>query len=372
MFLGIYLHTAIAYMSSEVPWAIHDPARSEFFDVTVGAIHLFRMQLFFFIAGFFACMVQRRMGAWPYLKRRLSRIGIPLLVGMIVVLPPVFVAWEWGEEVAGQESVIGEFSKWPESFDEIPTGHLWFLEYLLIYYLAVYLFSRPAEKLERNGFNARADRTFARLMRSWWKPLALMSGTFWLLLAGPQVGEPESAGVTIIPTWNGLLYFGIYFLFGWFLFRQRGLLSELLRFRSVNIVLLIVGFLAYGASMEEWLRTEVTSGPVWWIGSLGAELFCWTAIFLFTGMFLRRFDKPTRWSRYAAESSYWFYIAHLPLVIALQAVFFPWNANAFVKCGTVVLISTLVLLASYDWLVRYSIVGTVMNGKRLRARKEAT
>ena len=50
MFLGIVLHVAVSFMVIRLPWLIHDTRRNVGFDVLAGAIHGFRMQVFFFLA----------------------------------------------------------------------------------------------------------------------------------------------------------------------------------------------------------------------------------------------------------------------------------------------------------------------------------
>jgi hypothetical protein len=58
------------------------------------------------------------------------------------------------------------------------------------------------------------------------------------------------------------------------------------------------------------------------------------------------------------------YLAHLPLVLAIQiaVVGLPWPPS--LKFVLVMVTSTLLLLTSYRWLVRYTWIGTLLNGPR--------
>jgi hypothetical protein len=58
------------------------------------------------------------------------------------------------------------------------------------------------------------------------------------------------------------------------------------------------------------------------------------------------------------------YLAHLPLVLAIQiaVVSLPWPSS--LKFLLVMVIVTLLLLTSYRWLVRYTWIGTLLNGPR--------
>ena len=86
MFLGIVLHVALAYF--EVPiWPIQDSNRWEGFGDIVSAIHGFRMPVFFLLSGFFTAMLWRKRGLSLLVKHRLNRIGIPLLLSLVTVIP---------------------------------------------------------------------------------------------------------------------------------------------------------------------------------------------------------------------------------------------------------------------------------------------
>lgn len=86
MILGIGLHVALAYF--EVPiWPIQDSNRWEGFGDIVSAIHGFRMPVFFLLSGFFTAMLWRKRGLNLLVKHRLKRIGIPLLLSLVTVIP---------------------------------------------------------------------------------------------------------------------------------------------------------------------------------------------------------------------------------------------------------------------------------------------
>jgi hypothetical protein len=70
--------------------------------------------------------------------------------------------------------------------------------------------------------------------------------------------------------------------------------------------------------------------------------------------------------RYLSDSSYWLYLAHLPLVIAGQILLLPLPWPPFVKFVVLLAVSTALLLASYRWGVRDTVVGRLLNGPRTR------
>ena len=76
--------------------------------------------------------------------------------------------------------------------------------------------------------------------------------------------------------------------------------------------------------------------------------------------------RENRWIRYIADSSYWLYIAHLPLVLLAQTVVRTWPMPAWAKFSLVCVVVTGVLLVTYEYMVRYTLIGTMLNGKKTR------
>ncbi|HEY2891057.1 MAG TPA: acyltransferase family protein, partial [Dongiaceae bacterium] len=90
--LIVFQHASFAYASANW-WYFTDvkqqPLLASFFIVN----RSFRMSLFFLIAGYFMPYVLDRKGARLYLKDRFRRFGIPLLVFLFVVIPPLMYAY---------------------------------------------------------------------------------------------------------------------------------------------------------------------------------------------------------------------------------------------------------------------------------------
>jgi peptidoglycan/LPS O-acetylase OafA/YrhL len=72
--------------------------------------------------------------------------------------------------------------------------------------------------------------------------------------------------------------------------------------------------------------------------------------------------------RYLADASYWIYLTHLPLVLALQGVVAPLGWPWFVKFPLIVTATLAVLLLSYHYLVRPTRLGVLLNGRRYPRR----
>jgi peptidoglycan/LPS O-acetylase OafA/YrhL len=91
------------------------------------------------------------------------------------------------------------------------------------------------------------------------------------------------------------------------------------------------------------------------------------------GLAMRFLSDHSPARRYIADSSYWIYLVHLPIVIALQAWVsrfeWPWALKFAVILG----VGFGAMFLTYELLVRHTFVGRVLNGRRVpwRASKPA-
>ena len=92
--------------------------------------------------------------------------------------------------------------------------------------------------------------------------------------------------------------------------------------------------------------------------------YAWLMTTGLIGLFRHWLRREVPWVRYLSDASYWIYIAHLPLVVAAQGWVRPWSAPAAVKFLAIVVGSIAVLLASYRILVRPTLLGVLLNGRR--------
>ncbi|QDV44740.1 Glucans biosynthesis protein C [Stieleria neptunia] len=88
MLLGIVLHAALSF--SPIPWTVKDSQQSDFYSVLFAALHGFRMPLFFMLSGFFTAMLWRKRGLGGLIKQRLKRIGLPLFLGCLTIVPAMW------------------------------------------------------------------------------------------------------------------------------------------------------------------------------------------------------------------------------------------------------------------------------------------
>ena len=344
MLLGIALHALIPFVTDPAAemWPILNERRHPVFDAIVGVTHSFRMQLFFLIAGFFARLLAERRGWRAFYRNRVQRIGVPFVGGMATLVP--LVCWQAGLEVGN----------WP-------TIHLWFLQYLIIYYAVSWGAVWIAGKIGARGANWGR-----RLAGSNWSVVVWTGITFALMWRWPVWDEERfGRGQYFWPHPAILAYYGLFFACGWLVHRhQRGI--EWFRARAgVNMALgwASIAVWAVSIKMEQAAPGSVGTGlrVLSWVGG---SAMSWLFSFSLLGYFLRWFDKGSAVGRYLADASYWMYLAHLPLIIGLQQWLIPGELSMWVKAGLINLIAFAVLIASYQFLVRGTFMGRLLNGPR--------
>jgi peptidoglycan/LPS O-acetylase OafA/YrhL len=184
-------------------------------------------------------------------------------------------------------------------------------------------------------------------------PLTLLPQ--WLMGSSPlQFGPDTSSG--LLPQPHLLFYYGLFFGFGSLLFESE-------RFgRTIGIRWWIYLGLGLFAAFPAW-RYSIGNHAV---GAIAQVVYAWVVSIGLIGLFRRFMSRPSRTVRYVSDSSYWLYLVHLPLVIALQSWTRDWPASALVKFIGVNVASVALLLISYHCLVRPTWIGVLLNGRRER------
>ena len=373
MLLGIVLHAEMAYMTNVWSvWPADDLSSSRIFDYSFWFIHLFRMQVFFVIAGFFACMLYDRYGATRFVVHRLKRIAVPLLLSMVLIIPLWKGVFVWGHHVMDPKAEPMSFlAVWVNYYKTgslssiVHPAHLWFLQQLLVMYAAAVAW------LWLGKFVSPIARLNALITRGWcWCIAKGLAAPVFAIVALPLLFLQSGSGVdtqsTAWPALHIVAYYGVFFAGGWMLFRKRELLPSLARF-YVPLLLVAVG-------LGVWLiaRSDAASINDSYVDPLTRVISAAsTGAFVvgFTGLFLRLFRSPSKAMRYISDAAYWMYIIHLPLVVLLNQLLMPVSLPALVKFSIVMVVSSAIMLGTYQLFVRYTWIGVLLNGPRIRAER---
>jgi hypothetical protein len=231
LLLGIVLHATLSFLPAPTRiWIIQDSHPSTTLGVLFFAIHVFRMTTFFLIAGFFAHMSFHRRGGRVFIKDRLQRIALPLVVGWPILFAAMVPVIFWAANFPNGGPVPGA-PGWPPVLPRFPLTHLWFLYVLLEFYAATLVLRTGMAWLDKGGhIRAQVDRLIGRTVRSPLAPailavpigIALNLDPTWFGWLG--VRTPDQSLVTNL---QAVVGFGTAFGFGWLLHRQIDLIRIL-------------------------------------------------------------------------------------------------------------------------------------------------
>jgi glucan biosynthesis protein C len=354
MFLGIYLHAVAAY-TPDAGWPWKPPELTNTLLWSISVIHVFRMPIFYAMAGFFTALLLARYGFRRAAWNRFMRIVVPFVVGWIIVWPLVMLFAGIG--YVGLERTLRGFAS---GYVFVFAGpmHLWFLEYLIVLYVLAAIVVALVPLVLSPRARQAGLQAFRAVMLSPWSPLALAVPSFaaQLLMPNPWIEDPPG----FIPVFRIVAVYAIPFAFGWLLFLNTDLLDVLIRRAWPYAVLAVVASVAYRYSYDLPLSREVRFYVIRAVHSVDM----WLLILGVAGLFLRYLGGHSAYRRYLCDSSYFLYIAHMPVILAFQLLLrdvpLPPLAKIFITlAGTIA-----VLLPVYRYTVRPTFVGAVLNGRR--------
>ncbi|MGV3620795.1 MAG: acyltransferase family protein [Archangium sp.] len=322
MLLGLAYHATYSWLPRVAPWYfVADSSPVDALVFVTGFLHGWRMQLFFVLSGFFSHLVFDRRGP-GFLRERTRKLLIPMLVALPVVLACDFAvrraSFEWG--LMSPEYAKGAGLR----FSPV---HLWFLIYLWCFHVVAWVV--PSTTL----FSARA----------------LKFPPVLLLLAVPTcVGlwlHPENKpDLFFWPQPFEFFHYGLFFSFGWWLWRHRQHVGALQAFAPY--------FLVAGLALGAWIFTgtrqwqpegQVLAGVMAWLISLGAVGLAFS---------MKSAERPGL--RLLVDASYWTYLVHFPLVLVLQLLFARVEWPGLAEYFATVTFTFAICLTSFVVLVRRS------------------
>ena len=324
--LVILHHTAITYGGSG-SFYYTEPATDS---AAAGLLTLFTnfnqawfLGAFFLLSGYFSPGSFDHKGARRFLRDRLVRLGIPLLV-FFFVLNPITVYIAFAPLPASQ--VVATGLAYPLTFNwqffvnAVGTGPLWFVELLLIFEFG-YAFWRIARRnADRQGEMGRPFPSYRKIAAF----ILVLALAAYLL----RIVVPLNAQVLGFPSLFDLPQYLSFFIVG--TVAARG--DWLMKMPSAMAKRMFVIALIASATLLllSIIGTEVSSlgwGSLLGYGSFSSALYTlWDSTFavgmtMFAIMFFRsRFNSPGRLWKFCKENFYAAYMLQAPVIVTIAVV----------------------------------------------------
>tara|TARA_B100000795_G_C22704140_1_gene400865 strand:+ start:96 stop:950 length:855 start_codon:yes stop_codon:yes gene_type:complete len=282
------------------------------------------------------------------------------VLGLIILVPIVLSLFSLSKYVGFsfldldilQQSYVNGWALGLEQF--FPTAHLWFLYYLIIFYTITLLMKNVILNIKANSI---LKVVFIGMFIS---SISMFYMNRWI------VENP----LTLIPEIPSLIHFYSFFLIGCVSYNVPTLVEDINK--NAHYLLSIGLLLAFGAIIPQfWF--ERTDLDYYFLLKVVAIVLSCSAIYLLVlglwGYCSRLKLTDSKYLRYVTDSSYWVYLSNMPIVVVLQIMIIPLAIPVFLKFLIVFIGAFAISMMTYEYFVRYTIIGGLLNKKRTRKNK---
>lgn len=315
-FLLIAYHTGMYYVTWD--WHVKSPFASDAIEPLMMLSSPWRLALLFLVSGVASSFLLAKAGTGKFLGQRSVRLLIPLLFGMLVIVPPQ-PYFEVVEKVAYQGSYLDFMKLYMQAYHGfcrgkdclvLPTwNHLWFVAYLWVYTMLL------ATLVAAIG-QARWQRlvSAATGMLSGWKTIAIPVA----ILSIARIALLSRFPTTHNLTWdwfNHAVYLPL-FLLGALVARHAPFWAQLerMRFGALAAALSCWALLLTYYQITEHM--DLKDVGVWIDVQRVVYALCqWCAIVAVCGFGHRHLQFDSAKRRYLAQAVFPVYIVHQTLII---------------------------------------------------------
>ncbi|MBS4214058.1 MULTISPECIES: acyltransferase family protein [Neobacillus] len=320
----------------------------DFFSLFVGN---WIMPIFFMISGISTYYALQKRNSQRFVKERLVRLGIPLLLGIFILSPPqVYI-----ERITNNQFDGSFFKFFPHYFDGLyleigGTGNFAFFGHHLWYLLELLLFSMitlPFFLNVKKGVGHKAFGTFHYLVM----PIPLM------------IVALTANNIVNLASW-GIIFYLILFIYGYYFFSRESLREFVRRvgvFAGYLSAISTAGYIFWAMYIGFPMNVSLN----WGIFMILRVILVWNVLFfiLYLGDKYLNFINSTL--KYTSEASMPFYVLHQPIIIMLG--FFIYNLEWAVPVKVVFLVPVAftIIMILYHFIIRRFNLLRVMFGLRI-------
>ncbi|MEM1145498.1 MAG: acyltransferase family protein [Pseudomonadota bacterium] len=351
--LLVPFHAAVLFEPQPIP-QMASPTSSPALAAFDAFLHLFRLALLFLVSGMGVRFALKRRSSREYLRDRSVRLLLPLLFGVLVLVPPmVYLEALYNERFVGN---LWEFyglywcsGIYPEGF--VSWHHFWFIAYLYLFCL-----------ITRKWFFQLLHSPSIRFRR--WVMLAKSSSNLYafalILLVVEIVLRPVFPGFrNLVADWASFAHWLLFFIAGFVFALNPDLLLRVRALRHRSLVLACcstLGLFLQFYSVEKWtfvVATEITAkNAVYFILFSAFRVFStWCWVLTCVGYSVKYLTQDSRLLRELNRAVFPMYCLHLPFLLFWAYHVLPTGLSVSGKFLCVVIGTYASLAAAYP-LVR--------------------
>ncbi len=375
----IAFHSSIAYLASQPAsppafdtppyrWLanpIIDGERWIGLDLFCAFQYMYLMHLMFFLSGLFVYPSLSRKGAARFVFDRLVRLGIPFIVGVVLLMP---LAYYPVYRVTAVDPAWSAFWTHWRALPFWPNGPLWFLSILfgcnLVFAVLAAVIPRSRERLAGLAAGAHPLRFLAGLIAIAalaYVPLSMVYEPWDWVTYGPFAFQPSFVAPYAIFYVAGVCVSAHGF--------DRGLLEAdgaLARRWSIWLAGAFAAFLVWIIPTALIVKQVATWMPGLQIAAdLGSVLASATISFAVTALFLRFAATPSPILGRISVNAYPIYLVHYIFIIWLQYLLLGTDLFALIK-AVLVFAGTLLM----SWAVAAVLSGVPIGARLMQGKRE--
>jgi len=369
----IPFHTAMTF--APYPWYLRNDETNLATMALIAVLDQYHMELLFLIAGA-ATWFSLGVRSWStYLLERLKRLVVPLIFGMLILVPPCY--WVVARHFYGYDD---SFLQWYKDFvlnrtlpfrGDFAAGALWFLWYLVFYTFPLMPFFLLIHRKWKDNLIPRLAAFFEK------------RGAIFLLVI--PIALVEIYSTRVITGDFKIFYYVLFFVYGFFLFSslrfQRGIdksgpIALFFAAATITLYMLLV--------FPDWRQAIL--GPAFWTrfrgepGTWGFIMFriliSFTTWFSIIGILYlaRKFlNFSNRFLRYGNDAVLPYYIIHSTPIALIGLYVVQWNMDVLPKYVINTILAFIATAVIYELVKRLNVTRFLF-GMRLRkkpAREES-
>jgi glucans biosynthesis protein C len=367
--LLILYHVGMYYVA-DWDWHIKSAVQSVWLQDLMLLTNQWRMSLLFFISGIALAMVKDKFSTWQLVNIRSQRLLVPLIFGMLVIVPPQLYF-----ELLGHQQFGGSYLAFMQEYLNLHTtlapnkqsaiglltwNHLWFLPYLWCYSLIVVVLYPLLKKL--------LHFPLLQKLPLW---LGFISLVVSLVIIGLCLQDyPSTHALT-----NDWFLHGIYFtvfISGMALPNLPSLWQKIIAKRRWFAILALLGYCWLVLDRHGMLDVGEELDGLVVIKFIHAMLLStnhWAWIFALLGYAGRYLQFSNSFLRYANQAILPWYILHQTLIILFAMSLKSLNIPATVEASILILLTSLGCWLGYEVIRRIKLTSWLF-GLKLTAKEE--
>ncbi|ALO36229.1 hypothetical protein CMT41_16930 [Colwellia sp. MT41] len=309
LIFAVFLHHVFMPFNGD-GWHIMNNESSKILDDIMVYFEQFRLPILFFISGVGSVILLSKITVKKFVLDKFLRLFIPLLAGSLLVIPPQIYI----ENIAELQSYWQEYPQLALKFE---TNHLWFIEYLLVFFLLAI----PLNKFFSSSLGVAILNSVQKLSK-------YKIGLYLLVILLIVIKVCFSL---MFSSDNNSVYL-FFFIAGMVFIQNKGIWQAVCEQRFYNLMLLFFSTIFfysayYSPDLSEYLSLDIR-WSIWWIVCC---LVAWSALLTILGYAQFYLTKTPKWLRLSNELIYPFYIFHQTVIVVIGYYVITWQAPILMK-----------------------------------------